>query len=470
MGTGAEHLKVVIVGAGTVGFTLAEDFIRQGHSVSVVESRPELCQELAVQLEVLTVPGEGASPAVLESAGIRGADMLVAVTPSDQTNLLLCCFAKQYGVARRIARITSEEFTSPDATLSLPAIGVTDVIEPEKEVVKTILQYFELPGLTVTANFQSDSVYLRGYRVCEDMPLCNRTLAEMGELCGPAPMLIVVIVREGQCVPATGAQKLLAGDEIVAIMPRESFGAFRDLLNRGTRMLSKVVLFGDTLTIVRLAEEAQRVAERVVVVDPDEEHARAAAASLDKAEVLHGDCTDADVLQEVRIGSADVFVAGGKDTEDNVMSCLLAKAEGAREVIAVNHSDRHAGLFRSLGLDHIVNPRRVTAETIIDSILRLPIRAHLSLENAETEVIRVTAERNSKVVSTPLRELGESLRPSTVIGAVVRDDSVVIPQGGTALRPGDEAIVLAHRDNVRHVKRLFRAGLMPSPRRGARGL
>ena len=465
--TGAEHLKVVIIGAGTVGLTLAEDFTRLRHSVSVVESRPELCQELATQLEVLTVPGEGASPSVLEAAGIKEADMLVAVTPSDQTNLLLCCFAKQYGVARRVARVTSEEFTSPHATIDLSAIGVTDVIEPEKEVVNTILQYLELPGLTETANFQSGSVYLRGYQVCEDMPLCNRTLAEMAQLCGSAPMLIVAIVRNGECVPATGAQTLVAGDEVVTIMPRESFAAYKGLLNRGTGKLKKVVLYGDSLTVVHLAEQAQRLAERVIVVDPDEVHARATAAALGKAEVLHGDCTDSDVLQEIHIGSADFFVAAGKDTEDNIMSCLLAKAEGACEVIAVNHSDRHADLFKSLGLDHIVNPRRVTAETIIDSILRLPIRAHLRLANAGMEVIRVTSERNSKVVGKPLRALRESLKASTVIGAVVRGEDVIVPQGSTSLLPGDEAIVLCQRENVRYVRRLFRAGLIPSPRGGS---
>ena len=171
-------MKVVIIGAGVVGRTLAEDLSRQRHSVSVVESRPELCEEMATQLEVLTVPGEGASPGALEAAGIASADMVIAVTPSDQTNLLVCNLAKQYGVANRIARIVSEEFTSPGATVSLAEIGVTHVIEPEKEVVKCALQYLELPGVTQTANFHSDGVYLRGYRITEEMSICGRTLAE----------------------------------------------------------------------------------------------------------------------------------------------------------------------------------------------------------------------------------------------------------------------------------------------------
>lgn len=452
-------MKIVIVGAGTVGFTLAEDLSAQRHHVSVIESRLELCQDIDSRLDVLTVNGSGASPSALESAGIKGADMLIAVTPSDQVNLLACNFAKQYGVPKRIARIASEEYTRPDSAIDLVDLGVTNVIEPEREVVKSILQYIELPGVTETANFQSDNVYLRGYRIVADMPIANKTLAEITQLAGPAPLLIVVIIREGRSVLPTGNQRLLPGDEIVAIMPRESFGTFKRLLNAEDAKLRKVIVSGESLTAVHLAEQLRDLVERVILVDPDETHARITAAALNNVEVLHGDSTNTEILQELHIETASFFIAAGKDTEDNVMACLLAKAEGAKEVVAINTSDRHTHLFRSLGLDHIINPRRITAQRIISSILRIPIRAHLGLEKVNMEVFRATAEKSSRIVGTPLRKLDGLFKKSIIIGAVMRGDQVIIPQGETVIEENDEVLVLSRQEDAKAVRRLFKPGL-----------
>ncbi len=452
-------MKIVIVGAGTVGFTLAEDLSEQRHHVSVIESRSELCQDIDSRLDVLTVSGSGASPSALQIAGIRDADMLIAVTPSDQVNLLACNFAKQYGVAKRIARIASEEYTRPDSVISLTDIGVTHVIEPEREVVKSILQYIELPGVTETANFQSDNVYLRGYRIGPGMPIANKTLAEVTQLAGPAPLLIVVIIRDGRSVLPTGNQRLLPGDEIVAIMPRESFKTFKQLLNVEDSKLRKVIVSGDSLTAVHLVEQLRDLVERVILVDPDESHARKTAANLSNVEVLHGDSTNTEILQELHIETANFFVAAGKDTEDNVMSCLLAKAEGAKEVVAINNSDRHTRLFHSLGLDHIINPRKITAQRIISSILRVPIRAHLGLEKVNMEVLRATAEKSSRIVGTPLRKLDGLFKKSIVIGAIMREDQVIIPQGDTTVEENDEVLVLSRQEDAKLVRRLFKPGL-----------
>lgn len=449
-------VNIIIIGAGTIGYSLAEYLgERREHQIAVIDSDSDLCTEINATLDVFTVNALGSSPAALVEAGIERADMVIAVTPSDETNLLACYFAKQYGVAHRIARIKSSEFTRGDTRIDLTELGVTRLIEPEREVVKSIIQFVELPGTTEAANFQSDNVYLRGYRITASMPVAGKTLAEIRLMEDSASILIVLIVRQGKGVLPSGDQYLLPDDEVVAIMPRESIEAFRRLMGKDDGRADKAIISGDTLTAVHLADALKKHVKRVLLVDPNEEHGKQAASRLDDVEVLHGDCTNTDLLQEIGIASADFFIAVDSDTEDNVMSCLLAKAEGAKEVIALNQSDRHARLFQNLGLDHIVNPRSITAQAIISDILRVPISAHLGVRTTDVNILHLIAGSESRVLNKPLKELGDTFKKSMVLGAIMRGDTVIIPRGDTEIHEGDEVIVLTRKENIRLAHKIF---------------
>ena len=449
-------MNIVIVGAGIVGYSLAEDLSRQRHQISVVDRDADLCSEMSSKLDVYTVAGPGTSPAALDKAGISSADMLIAVTPHDETNLVCCNFAKQYGVAQRIARVRSHDYTQNGSSVSLEELGVTHVIQPEREVVNNVLQYVGLPGAFESANFHSDNVCLRGYRVSEGMPIANHTLSETTHLAAPAQILIVLIIREGQSITPTGAEHILPGDEIVAIMPSESLDAFRKLVGRPDNKLKKIIISGDSLTATHLAEKLKPLAERIVLIDPDSEHGHSAASALNDVEVLQGDCTNVDTLQEAHIEDTAFFIAAGKDTEDNLMSCLLAKAEGAHEVIALTNTDKHLDLFYSLGIDHILNPRKITVQTIMADVLKVPIGAHLRLRNVDAEVTRFTAAKGSKIVDKPLLSVKALTARSIIVGCVFRGDQVIIPSGGTVIRENDEALVVCQPRNIPLAARLFR--------------
>ncbi len=452
-------MNIVIVGAGTVGYSLSDHLSKQHHHITVIERNPSLCRQISSKLDVSAVNGAGASPSILEEAGLGAADMVIAVTPNDDTNMLVCGFAKQYGIPKRIARVKSGEYTEKSRRISLEELGVTHVIEPEKEVVRRILQYVELPGVTDTANLQSDNVYLRGYRITDAMPLAGRALSEIGDLIGPAQILVVLIIREGKSVLPTGSERILPGDQIVAIMTSEALDTFRRLIGQPPAKHAKIVVFGDTLTAMHLARELKGFADRVIMVDPDEQHGLAAASQLNGVEVLNGDCTDVDMLQEVHVENAPFFIAASSDTEDNVMSCLLAKAEGAGRVIAVSNNERHVNLFRSLGLDHFVNPHQITSQTIIANILRVPIGALLRLKNVDVEVSRFIAEKGSRLVGKPLSKLDSLFRKTIIIGSVFREDTVIIPSGDTVIHEGDEVLVLCTPKSVRLAANLFKSKL-----------
>lgn len=453
-------MNIVIVGAGTVGHSLAEHLNTQENHISIIDKSVDLCDRLNSQLDVFTVNDYGTNPSALERAGIAQADMVIAVTPSDETNLVVCNFAMQYGVGTRIARIVQLGNSFSDTPVSLEKIGVTHVIEPEREVVRNIIKYIELPGVTEAANFHMDSVYLRGYRITADMPIANKTLIETNALTKSAHILVVLIIRGGQAILPSGSERILPEDEIVAIMPRESLGDFRALVNQPGGKTKKVIVSGDSLTAIVLAEQLKALADRVILVDPSASHAQKAAAQLKGVEVLHGDCTRVEMLQEANVRNATFFIAAGRDTEDNVMSCLLAKAEGAREVIAVSNAQRHAKLFASLGLDHVIDPHTITSQTIIANVIRVPIGSLLRLKNVNVEVNWFVAGKKSRITDRPIRDLDGILKRSVVVGSVFRDNQIIIPSGETVIRAGDEVIVLSKPEDARSLGRLFKSRLV----------
>jgi len=451
-------VNIVIVGAGDVGYSLAEHLSRQGHHTAVIERSTTICNEINSRLDVITINDNGSSPQVLEQAGIKDADMLIAVTPYDETNLIACNFAMQYGVPQRIARIRSLKLSDdPNSPISFTALGVTQVIEPELEVVDNIIRYVELPGVSEAENIQMGNVYLRGYHITDEMPIAGKTLIETNELTKSSHILIVLIIREGKAILPKGTEVILPGDEIIAIMQNDSLPDFRELINQPAGKLKKIVISGDSLEAIELARKMVDFADRVILVDPDEAHAQLAAATLPDVEVLFGDCTNVEMLQEVRVRNLPFFIAAGNDPEDNIMSCLLAKAEGAERVIAVSNNRRHNKLFLSLGIDHVINPNSITTQTIMRNVIKLPIASLLLLKSVNVQVTKFIIGPKSAVIDTPIKHLGNRIKRSIIIGSILRGDMLIIPSGETVFQEDDEVLTLSHPDDTREVGKLFKS-------------
>jgi trk system potassium uptake protein TrkA len=452
-------LKIVIIGAGTLGTNLAEYLNRLEHQVSIIERDSALLGEVASRLDVLAVEGSGASPKTLEEAGIRQADILIAVTPSDETNLLACNFAMQYGVPKRIARLVSDDYTQANSRISLATLGPTHVIDAEKELVGYILQFVDLPGVLDTAQFHDDDIYLRAYRISEDMPIAGKTLIELREMSGNEPVLLVAIVRGDASIIPSGGERLLPGDMTIAMMPKESFDTYRRLINRPATRKRKIVVSGDSLAAIDIAAALTERSERVILVDPDAAHGRTAAARLSDVEVLHGDCTDSDMLREIHMKSVDFFIAAGRDMEDNIMSSLLAKAEGAAETIAVRNDERHTEFFHSMGIDHVINPRAIALQRIVENIQVIPAGALQRLKKVDLDVVRIVVSSNSPAVGKTLAQLDAHFRKELIVGALMRNEKVVIPRGDTRIENGDEVLILGRRRSLSMVNKIFKAGL-----------
>ncbi|MBN1549981.1 Trk system potassium transporter TrkA [bacterium] len=453
-------MRIVIVGAGLVGSSLAEQLLYEGHDISIVEVRPEFCQAIEEKLDVLVVEGSGSNPQILIRARIKEAEILLAVTPEDEINIIACGIGKQLGVREKIARIRNHDYVSSPETFSLQAIGVDRIIEPEKAVVESIYQYILTPGAIEATSFENGLILLREYKVSNVMPIAGKTLMQARKMAEPSEILIMTIVRDDRAIIPSGDIVVQDNDEILALFPASSLEAFLNLLAIPSKKVRKIVMTGDNLTSFKLAQRLDKHIDNVIWVSPDYEYGQWGASQLTQVEVLHGDCTEVDLLKEIHVENADFFIGSGKNTENNIMSALLAKSQGVRETIAISNQPAKSNkLFKSIGVDHVINPRLTTADSILDLIHRGGKLKEIKIRDMDLEAIRIIAGENSKICGIPLHKAWKPLAQKAIIGAIIRNENLMIPSGDFVIHPGDQAMVIARVKTLGAIKNLFKERL-----------
>jgi len=449
-------MKIIIIGGGVVGHALAEHLLKDNHQLTMIEQDERLAEQLTGKLDVQLIHGNGSSPLRLREAGITGADMVLAVTPNDEVNLVVCALAAQHNVTRRIARLRSDEFVGEDSMVDINGLGVTSVIHPEKVLAGQILQYIGSPHAVVSANFEQGKVFLRAYRVRDNMQICGKTPEEIRNEITPHVVLFAAIDRNGDGMIPTGNTRIEAGDIIYALVPRESLEAYLRLVGIERKKHRKIIITGHSYSTVAMAQALDQTNHKVIFVDPSIEHANRVAGRFSHLEVLHGDCTDADLLKELNVETASFFIAVSDSSEYNILSALLAKVEGAHEVIATTTDSRHDMLYGSIGIDHTINPRLTAARAILDIISRGHIGAAVAFGETDIEAVRYTVEEGSDIAGQKVKGVGKKLKRASIIGVIVRKDEMILPGGETVIEGGDHVIVITRRKNLPALAKLFR--------------
>jgi len=458
-------MQIVIIGGGVVGSALAEHLLRDGHSLAMIETDPLLCEQLSGKHDLQIINGSGSSPRLLRDAGIENADLVVAVTPNDELNMVVCSIAAQYGVPQRIARLRDREFRKDNPSFDIQKIGITDVIHPEKVMVDHVLQFVTTPHAVESANFEDGRVLLRGYRIRENMALAGKTPREVREEIDPDVVLFAAIVRDGKGMIPDGNTRIEAGDTVYSLFPRESLERFLSLVGQEKKKTRKIIVTGASYALMEMSRTLQDSEHKVVVVAPNLEQAQEVAGMFNGIEVIHGDCTDNDLLREINVESASFFISVANEADYNMLSVLLAKAEGAHEVIATSGEARHDRLFKSIGIDHVVNPRLTAAREILEIISRGHISAVVQLSNVDIEAVRFNVEPDSEVAGSKVKSLAKKLKKGTIIGVIVRNGRLILPDGETVIEAGDHLIVITHHNKLPAVAKLFRPkGLLSSLR------
>jgi trk system potassium uptake protein TrkA len=449
-------MRIVIVGGGVVGSSLAEHLINDGHTLSLIEKNPQLSELLSGKHDIHVFQGNGASPTLLKEAGIAKADLVVAVTPNDTVNMVVCGIAVQYNVPQRIARLRGREFRKGNPDFDIEKMGITEVIHPEKVMVDQILQYVTTPHAVESANFENGRVLLRGYRIRDNMPIAGKTPQEIRAEIAPDVVLFAAIVRASKGMIPDGTTVIEAGDILYTLFPRESLDRFLAMMGQEKKKTRKIIATGDSFALMEMSRALQATDNKVMIVDPDYDEAQRIAGTFDGIDVIHGDCTNVDLLREINVEAASYFIAVSHEADYNMMSSLLAKAEGAHEVIATSGESRHDRLFKSIGIDHVVNPRKTAAREILEIISRGHIGAVVHLSNVDIEAVRFTVEPNSEITGQKIKRIARKLQKGSIIGVIVREDRMILPGGETTVEEGDHLIVITHHKNLSAVSKLFK--------------
>jgi len=446
-------MRILIVGAGVVGESLAEQLSGEGHQVAVVDHNPRRLQDLKDRLDILVVRGEAGMPSVLERAGVRAAEMVIAVTDVDEVNLVAGMLASRMGVPHCIARLRNREFRDGHCLLPLGELGIGQVINPEPRIVDALCHMIEIPGANEYATLADGQVLLLGFDISADSPAAGRSMAELREFGEMDAILILYITRGDRVIVPRGEDRVEAGDCLHVLVSVDTVQFLLPFIHSRSPLIRHVVIAGASRIGVELAAEIRRKVERVFLVEPDEQAAEDAAARLDGVTVLRGEETDLNVLREAAIDTCDLFCAVSDSDQRNMLSALLAKKHGRTRAAVVVHSPDWVPVMDSLGIEIVINPRLVTVGEIMTHVRRGLVHSVTRLAEQRAEIIDMDVPEGSPAVRARVCDL--DFPKNALIGAVVRDGAMLIPRGSTRLEPGDRVLVFALPDAIPRVEKVF---------------
>ncbi len=447
-------MKAIIVGAGEVGYRIADRLSRENKDVVIIDRNPAMIRRVKDTLDVEVLEGTGSSPSLLIRAGIHQADILVAVTDSDEVNLMACLFANMVSKKTvKIARIRNQEYLQHKELFKQEAFNIDQIISPESEVVGKILAMFETPDAADVLRFCEGRVHLIGVKVKPDVVLAHRKLADLGETGLADKLLVAAIIRGRQMIVPGGQDVILPDDLVYVVSDDRNKKEVAKALGLRVEPVKSVVVAGAGQLGKSLAVSLDKTSYNVRIIDADENRCRELAMLLERGLVLHGDATDPELLLEERINEADIMVVATGDEERNVLISLLAKQLGVPMTITRVRKFSYIPLISSLGIDMVVSTHLAAIDATLQFIRKGKVMSVAALKGENAEVLEIVAQEPSRIVGAALRSL--RFPRGALLGAIVRGDRVIIPKGDTSVQAGDRVLVFALRESIHAVEKLF---------------
>ncbi len=451
-------MRIIILGAGQVGRTAAYHLSREeSNDVTVVDTNEDMLRDLQDRLDIRTVIGNAASPRVLEAAGIAGTDILVALTNSDEVNMLACHIAwTLYRTPKKIARVRSADYTEREKLFGENALSVDVWISPEQLVTEYVARLIRYPGALQVLDFADGRVRLVGIRALSGGPLVGQALRTLREHIPTADARVAAIYRAGSSIQPEGTTVIEDGDEVFFLAARKDIRIVMKEMRREEAPVRRVVIAGGGNIGFRLASELE-YKSRVKLIERDPRRARRVSELLNSTTVLLGDAADERLLLEENIDGADVFAAMTNSEEANILSAMLAKRLGAHKVMALINKPSYAELIESGSIDVAISPQTVTIGSLLAHVRRGDVVRVHSLRRGAAEALEVVVHGDadsSKVIGRRIEDI--VLPRGTTLGAVVRGEDVIIAHHDTTVQPDDHLIlVLTDRRHIEAVEKLF---------------
>ena len=451
-------MKIIILGAGQVGRTAAYHLSREeANDVTVIDQNEEILRDLQDRLDIRTVNGNASSPKILEAAGIASTDILVALTNSDEVNMLACQIAwTVYRTPKKIARVRSADYTEREGLFGENGVAVDVWISPEQLVTEYIARLIRYPGALQVLDFADGRVRLVGIRALQGGPLVGQELRTLREHIPSADARVAAIYRAGKSVKPEGTTVVEHGDEVFFLAARENIRTVMKELRREEAPARRVVIAGGGNVGFRLASELEDK-NQVKLIERDSKRARRVSEQLKSTTVLLGDAADEELLLEENIDSVDVFAALTNSEEANILSAMLAKRLGAHKVMALINKPSYAELIESGSIDVAISPQTITIGSLLAHVRRGDVVRVHSLRRGAAEALEVVVHGDadsSKVIGRRIEDI--QLPEGTTLGAVVRGEDVIIAHHDTTVQPDDHLILfLTDRRHIEAVEKLF---------------
>ncbi len=455
-------MKVIICGAGQVGYGIAERLAAEGNDVTVIDNTPGLVQAIRDQLDVRGYVGHGSQPDVLAAAGAEEADMIIAVTLYDEVNMVACQVAHSlFKVPTKVARIRAQNYLQAHYRdlFSREHMPIDVIISPEIEVGEMVLRRIALPGATDAVRFADENVAMIAVECLEDCPVIDTPLGQLTELFPDLTAVVTGIWRSGSLFVPRSSDAMMAGDLAYVIVRADRVRRTLSIFGHEEPTASRIVIVGggNIGLYVASAIEKRQSSARVKIVENSRERAVTIADELSRTVVLHGSALEQQILLEADIEHADLMVALTNDDQVNILTSVMAKRLGCAANLTLLNNTGYYEFTKTLGIDAHINPRSVTISKILQHVRRGRIRGVHSVQNGRAEIIEAEALETSTLVGTPLRDL--DLPDGIRIGAIYRKDTVLRPDGDVVIKAKDRVIIFATADRVKQVEQMFRVSL-----------
>lgn len=448
-------MKILIAGAGEVGFELSKVLSEEHHDVTVMDERQKCLQRVIENLDVLTVEGNATSPNALVEGGAKEADMMVAVTSVDEVNIIACMMAKRLGVKTAIARVRNDELSRKGAPITPSELGIDVLIHPEESAATEIHQLVKRASASDVVSLAEDKVQLVGIRIEKGAEITGQTLAELAKKYSGETYRIVAISRRGTTILPKGHNRIMELDHLFIISKTEGIKTLVAAAGHKDVPLHRIMIAGGSnvgrILAKKLSDDKQNW--EIKLIEPDKEIATALANELRDVLVLHGNPTDPNLLAVEGIQDMDAFISVTEDEESNIISALMAKHLKVKKTVALVSKSQYVPLSQTIGIDAIVNVKASATDEIHRNIRQGTMLKVKALQGIEAEIIEVVAGKKCGILNKPIQEI--SFPGGMVIGAILRNSTVEIATGSSIIREGDRVIVFVQPKAIPKVEELF---------------
>ncbi len=455
-------MKVIICGAGQVGWQIARHLSGERNDVTVVDNNPDLVRRATDTLDVQGIAGFASYPDVLDRAGANDADMIIAATHSDEVNMVTCQVAHSvFSIPRKIARLRAKSYLTAIYTdlYRRDHMPIDVVISPEREIADAALQRLALPAAFDTETFLDGHAKLLGTTIDEGCPIVNTPLRQLTDLFSTLRCVVVGVSRDGRLFAPEPRDQLFVGDSAYFVCHRDDIKRLLEILGKPYRPQERVVLVGGGNVGLMVARELEGLETRIraKVIEKDRRCAERAAEALEKTIVLNGDGLDASLLAEANIDRADAILCVTDDDKTNMLAAVRAKAAGAKMAIALINDPTLVPLMGPLGIDAFINPRATTVSSILRHIRHGRVRAVYSIGDGEAEVIEAEVLSTSPISGRRIRDI--DFPEGVLLGAVLRSGKIQKISGGLRIEEGDLIVIWAMSKDVPEVERLLQVSI-----------